>query len=289
MTYTPATWRLLYTPPARGAWNMAVDEALLEAVGRGESLPVLRLYAWTPPCLSLGYAQPAADVDQDRLASLGWDLVRRPTGGRAILHTDELTYSVIGPPDEPRLAGSVLESYRCLSQALLRALHLLDIPALALPKHAPTAAAPATPAPERPSSSHPKNPVCFEVPSNYEITVEGKKLIGSAQARRKEGVLQHGSLPLFGDLTRITQALVFSTEEKRQSAADRLLQRAATAETVLGHPLAWEAAARAFASAFEEVLDLRLEPSSLSPAELSRAQVLVDEKYADPHWNLKDL
>ncbi len=129
----------------------------------------------------------------------GWDLVRRPTGGRAILHTDELTYSVAGPQDEPRLAGSVLESYRVLAQALLYALQLLAIPAQAQEK-------PGTASTGSPN----QNPVCFEVPSNYEITVGGKKLVGSAQARRKEGVLQHGSLPLYGDLTRIVQALLVS-------------------------------------------------------------------------------
>src|SRR5690606_14878512 len=113
----PAKWRLIRTQPAAGAWNMAVDEAVLEAVGQGDVLPTLRLYAWNPPCLSLGFAQPVQDVDRAALARLGWELVRRPTGGRAILHTDELTYSVIAPLDEPRVAGSVLESYRRLSQA----------------------------------------------------------------------------------------------------------------------------------------------------------------------------
>src|SRR5512137_950 len=122
-------WRLIYDPPADGAWNMAVDEALLEETAAGRSLPTLRLYAWEPPTLSLGFAQPAADADRGALRRLGWGLVRRPTGGRAILHTDELTYSIIGPPEDERLAGSVLESYRCLSSALLQALHLLEIPA----------------------------------------------------------------------------------------------------------------------------------------------------------------
>ncbi len=88
-------WRLLITPPAHGAWNMAVDEAILEAMGSGKSLPTLRLYAWEPACLSLGYAQPLTDVDMPRLQARGWEMVRRPTGGRAVLHTDELTYSVI--------------------------------------------------------------------------------------------------------------------------------------------------------------------------------------------------
>jgi len=97
-------------PPERaasGAWNMAVDESILEHTQskRGASLPTLRLYAWDPACLSLGHAQPFADVDRARLNGRGWDVVRRPTGGRAILHTDELTYSVTGRVQEPWLAG----------------------------------------------------------------------------------------------------------------------------------------------------------------------------------------
>ena len=108
---------------------MAVDAAILTAAGRGDVPPTLRLYAWDPPCLSLGYAQPVLDVDLDRLAAKGWDLVRRPTGGRAILHTDELTYAVIGPLDEPRLAGSILESYKRLAAGLLRGLQILAVPA----------------------------------------------------------------------------------------------------------------------------------------------------------------
>jgi lipoate-protein ligase A len=268
---TLTAWRLLITPPARGAWNMALDEALLESAGRGESLPTLRLYAWTPPCLSLGYAQPFADVDVPRLAKRGWEIVRRPTGGRAILHTDELTYSVTGPADEPRLAGSVLESYNRLAKALLAAVQSLEMP-VEMKEHAPGLL---------PETS---NPVCFEVPSTYEITVNGKKLMGSAQARRKDGVLQHGSLPLTGDLTRIVQALVFPDETARADAAARLLAHAATVEAALGRAAAWETAAQAFVRAFEAELGLQFETGELSKKEISRTEELIREKYAHPSW-----
>src|SRR3972149_8392190 len=184
-TLFPKTqWRLLRHPPAGGAWNMAVEEAILESARKGEAPPTLRLYDWQPACLSLGFAQSLTDVDASALQQRGWDLVRRPTGGRAILHTDELTYSVIGPTSEPRLAGSILESYQRLSQALLHSLELLGLPVRQQ---------------SRPSGSgngQANNPVCFEVPSDYEIALGGKKLVGSAQARRKGGLLQHGSLPL---------------------------------------------------------------------------------------------
>jgi lipoyl(octanoyl) transferase len=283
MNFKPAAWRLIQTPPAHGAWNMAVDEAILESTGRGEVPPTLRLYAWEPACLSLGYAQPVADVDVARLEANGWDLVRRPTGGRAILHVDEMTYSVCGPQSEPRLAGSVLESYRTLSEALLVALQRLGVSAQALPK----AIQPVAPNQELQNNetAGQHNPVCFESPSNYEITVKGKKLVGSAQARRKDGVLQHGSLPLAGDLQRITQALAFPDEAARRQAAERLLGRATTLEEALGYAPAWEAAAQAFIGAFETQLDLELQPGKLTQQELERASELVEGKFAHPSWN----
>jgi len=264
------TWRLIITNPASGSWNMAVDEAVLEHAGRGDALPTLRLYAWDPPCLSLGHAQPFADVDIPRLESHGWEVVRRITGGRAILHTDELTYSITGPVDEPNLAGTVLESYNRLARALLAAVQDLSLPVEMKEGKA--------------DSNGQSNPVCFEVPSTYEITVNGKKLIGSAQARRKDGVLQHGSLPLTGDLTRICRALAFPDEEARETAMQRLLARATTVESVLGRGVAWETAAQAFIRAFEAQLGLEFEAGELTGSELARAEELLREKYAHPAW-----
>jgi lipoate-protein ligase A len=270
----PAKWRLLKHKPARGAWNMAVDEAILESTVAGRSLPTLRLYAWQPACLSLGHGQPVADVDMARLSANGWDVVRRPTGGRAILHTDELTYAVIGPKDEPRLAGDILTSYKRISAALMAALEILGLPVQSSPNTA-----------QEPNSA--PDPVCFEVPSNYEITAGGKKLVGSAQARRLEGVLQHGTLPLYGDLSRITQALEFSSEMEREKAAEKLLARATTVETVLGRAVSWEEAADAFVQAFSDTLSLELVPGEISRSEKQRAEELFVNKYANPDWTGK--
>jgi lipoate-protein ligase A len=249
---------------------MAVDEAILEHIGRGESLPTLRLYAWDPACLSLGHTQPFADVDTARLQARGWEVVRRATGGRAILHTDELTYSVTGSAEEPILAGGVLESYNRLAQALFLAVKDIGLPVEIKEGKTTNGTTP--------------NPVCFEVPSTYEITVHGKKLIGSAQARKKEGVLQHGSLPLTGDLTRICQALVFESEAAREEASKRLLTKATTVESVLGRAVPWETAAQAFVRAFETQLELCFEKGELSESESRRAEELVKEKYGHPSW-----
>jgi lipoate-protein ligase A len=267
----PNLWRLLLTPEAPGAWNMAVDEAILEAATHREVLPTLRLYAWNPPCLSLGYAQPISDVDESRLEEFGWDLVRRPTGGRAILHTDELTYSVCGPEDEPVLAGDILSSYKRLSSAILAAIEQIGISVQALPQ-------------KKNANSKSPEPVCFEVPSNYEITADGKKLVGSAQARRQGGVLQHGTLPLYGDLTRIVQVLSFPSQTSREQAAERLLSRAATLNTAMGEIVSWKQAADSFIQAFQNTLDLELAPGQLTEAERTRAEQLVDKKYGNPAW-----
>lgn len=264
-------WRLLYTPPSSGAWNMAVDEAILEHIHHGESQPTLRLYAWEPACLSLGHAQSYKDVDMERVKANGWEVVRRVTGGRAILHTDELTYSVTGSAEEPVLAGGVLESYNRLAQALLFAIRDLSIP-VEIKEH------------EGGHTQQNLNPVCFEVPSTYEITADGKKLIGSAQARKKEGVLQHGSLPLTGDLTRICDALVFNDEPARKHAAERLLARATTVESVTGTKTDWETAAQAFVKGFEAQLGIRFQRGEMSQSELKRSEELVTEKYANPAW-----
>lgn len=272
MNFSVSAWRLVHTPAANGNWNMAVDEAILESVGNDSVKPTLRLYGWTPPCLSLGYAQPVSDVDRQRLGNLGWGLVRRPTGGRAILHSDELTYAVIAPHSEPRIAGGVLESYQRLSVALINAMTSLGLSVQALER---------TPSANQQATS---NPVCFETPSNYEITITGKKIIGSAQARKREGILQHGSFPLMGDLTRITWALYFPDDIQRASAAERLLQRATTAEEILGYPLDWSTAARAFAEAFCQTLNIEFTLEKLTSTEQRRATQLVQDKYNHPDW-----
>ena len=266
-------WRLYLSLPASGAWNMAVDEAILESIVIGNSLPTLRLYAWHPPCLSLGRSQPFSDVDISALKNNGWDIVRRATGGRAILHTNELTYSIIASKDNTHFSGNVLESYKHLAKVLIVALAGLGIEVEMKEK-----------ANSRSKLESKLNSVCFERPSDYEITVNGKKIIGSAQARQKNGILQHGSLPLTGDLTRVTDVLYFPDAESRQIAAEKLILRASTAESALGREVDWETASKSFIRAFESVLDVKLTLKDLSEAERKRASELIQKKYAHPDW-----
>jgi lipoate-protein ligase A len=265
LDYPLARWRLL-APSSRGdgAWNMAVDEALMESVAAGESLPALRFYQWSPPCLSLGRRQPLVGVDQERLRADGYDVVRRETGGWAILHTDELTYSVTLSPTDPRADGPILDAYRKLSQGLVAGLALLGVQAEMKPASA--------------SGTHNLSAACFEVPSAYEITAGGRKLIGSAQARPNGRVLQHGTLPLYGDITRVTRYLTFPDEAARAALARQLAEHATTLEVVAGRSIEFAEAAQMMAEGFASALRLTLEVSDLTQSERDRAEVIAARK-----------
>jgi lipoate-protein ligase A len=272
-TYPLAVWRLIIHRPADGPTNMAIDEAITEHVRAGGAPPTLRFYGWEPACLSLGRGQPVSDVDFDRLHERGWDVVRRQTGGRAILHVDELTYSVAIPQSDPRVQGYVVDSYRQLSRGLMAGLALLEAPV-----HSDQA--------DKDAHGF-KGPVCFEVPSDYEITAYGRKLLGSAQTRRDEMVLQHGALPLKGDIGRICDALAFDSEEAREAARVRVVKRAITLGEALGRAISFEEATAALEEGFCRALNVRLEEETLSEVEEARAERLRAEKYAAEAWTAR--
>jgi lipoate-protein ligase A len=284
---------------------MAIDEAVLHALADGKGLPTLRFYRWEPACLSLGYNQHHSEVDEDACVGLGYTWVRRPTGGRAILHTDELTYSVVAPQDEPRVMGGIVESYRRLSQGLLAGLRALGADVFQAQE-------------EKALDSH-SSAVCFDTPSNYEITVNGKKVVGSAQVRRRGIVLQHGSVPLTGDLGRIFSCLRLpefvpgaldagrpeaesppDADSKAHPGSDPmgampssalspwrdwLLARAATLGQVLEREISFDETADALARGFANALHLQLEPGGLSDYERTLVERLRREQYASDTWN----
>lgn len=265
-------WRLIRHQASDGAYNMAVDEAILQQVSAGDAPPTLRLYAWQPLCLSLGYGQRLRDVDQQALQRRGWGLVRRPTGGKAILHGDELTYSIALPRDHELAAGDVVASYRRISRALMHALQQLGL----------------TPQSEQQAKGNRGlGPVCFEVPSHYEITAAGKKLMGSAQVRRRMGLLQHGTLPLYGDITRICDALAYNDETERQTARAQVAERATTLASVLTAVPTWTTVADAIVTGFRETFDITFVTDDLTVAEAQRADELIETQFAHPDWTAK--
>lgn len=194
-------WRLIEEQQQGAAWNMAADEAMLSCYPRLQR-PTLRLYAWQRPTLSLGYFQPLTDVDLDACARHGIDVVRRPTGGRAVLHHHEVTYSVVAGLD--LFPPGVAASYRKISRTLTEALEGLGIRATLQRHH-----------------THSRSSACFDTPAFAELTVAGKKVSGSAQTRTKHALLQHGSLPLRFPWEKLAAAL------GQSSAQLRLLKRQA--------------------------------------------------------------
>ncbi len=270
-----ATWRLIIeSEPRSGAANMAIDQAIALACAAGESLPTLRFYRWHPPTISLGRHQPLADIDQAAAERYGYEIVRRSTGGRAILHTDELTYSVAAPAHEPRVAGGVMDAYLSLSNALVAGLQQLGVQADKAPGTARTA----------PDVSA----ACFEVPSAYEITAGGRKLMGSAQSRRAKYVLQHGSLPLVGDITRLVDVLALPVAEVAL-LHDQLAERACTLAQALNvaddaSSVQFDFVAQAITHGFGTMLNLTFKPGQLTPGELQTASRLIREQYANPEW-----
>ncbi|MDX1616584.1 MAG: lipoate--protein ligase family protein, partial [Candidatus Promineifilaceae bacterium] len=264
----PVNWRVVSGEFLDGPTNMAIDEAILDAVSSGESPPTLRFYGWQPACVSLGFRQPIEVVDQRRLAERGWDLVRRPTGGRAILHVDELTYSICAPVNEPRVRGTVLQSYRRLSQGLLAGLKRLGLVEVSARQEGDSQTASTT-----------SGPACFDNPADYEIVLGSQKLVGSAQVRRRQAVLQHGTLPLYGDVGRLADALHFEDSPARQQLARELRQRATTVAAGLGRRVTFDEAADALQRGLAEALDIHLEAGTLTGAELEMARSLRWGKY----------
>lgn len=248
---------------------MALDEAILLL---GGATPTLRLYSWSSPCLSIGYSQEVArDVDLGACRRLGVGLVRRPTGGGAILHDKEVTYSLVAPEAHPAVCGNVEASYRKVALGLMAGLASLGLH----PEMAPAAGRAAG-----------GNAACFSRPSAYELTVAGRKLAGSAQCRRQGRLLQHGSLLLDLEPGLALEVLKPPAGQDRNAWVEAFQTRAISLRDALGRPVSFEEVSPAVAWGFEEALGLKLEPSELTREEWDLARTLRQEKYATSAWNM---
>ncbi|HWR41985.1 lipoate--protein ligase family protein [Sporomusa sp.] len=270
-------WRVINSGIDCGASNMAVDEAILQAHANGQAPPTLRFYGWQPAAVSLGYFQKAeAEVDLAECQRQGIDVVRRLTGGRSVLHDAELTYSVVVREDEPLIPATITASYRYFSQGLLAGLKQLGIDAHMT---MPTAAYGQT---KRRQASA----ACFDAPSHYEITVQNRKLVGSAQVRKQGVILQHGSILLKFNPQQIASLLNLPTAETKAAVAAMLAKRAISVAEAANREVSWAEASEAMLDAFGPALGIDLEPGSLSQQEQATARELAVSKYSQPSWNL---
>lgn len=250
-------WRLIVTPPASGAENMALDEALMEQAQSTQEW-VLRVYSWSTPTVSFGRNQSACGrYDRDRIRDLELDVVRRPTGGRAILHDREITYSVTAPVVQ---AGELGDSYRRINTVLLCGLRSIGV-------HA-TAAAPIK------RSAEPGTAPCFDEPAAGELTVDGRKLAGSAQWRTEGALLQHGSILVEDD-----QTILASLATDRA----RAIPRPATLSQALGRTPSIHEVAGALGAAVRKLEDPTADHLTLDGGVRARASTLV-VRYLDEAW-----
>lgn len=271
-------WRVIFDSAHSAAANMAIDEAIVECHSAGMVPPTLRFYTWRPAALSIGYFQKIkAEVNIAACRSQGIDIVRRISGGRAVFHDQELTYSVVVREDLPVLPPTLLGSYRYLSRGLLAGLNKIGVAAeMTLPGAAFGQSKPL-----------PKNGACFDAPSFYEITVNHKKLIGSAQLRKNGTLLQHGSILLTFSAEQVASLLNFASAEEREWCQAVLQAKATSLNSELGYIPDVSELARTLANEFGHTLELEMVPANLTEQEIKRAAVLEQEKFAADSWTYR--
>ncbi|GHV85729.1 octanoyltransferase LipM [Spirochaetia bacterium] len=262
------SFRLLCTGFHNCYYNMGLDEALLESVagrssapvssGPVSSGPVLRFYGWNPPAVSVGYFQGLTEeVDLEAAKSFGFDTVRRISGGGAVLHKSELTYSIIMDLDHPLAGKDIGESYHILCEGLIRGFKLLGIDAV--------------------------------FSGINDILTGGKKISGNAQTRRMNCLLQHGTVLLDNDVDTMFEVLKVPEEKIKGKLISEVKERVTSLKAVLGRVVPFEEAEAAFISGFTEALDLdctegKTEPT---PEEDKRARELADTKFSAREWLFK--
>lgn len=259
-------WRLIDSGPCNAFYNMALDEAVATEVRKGCAPPTLRLYCWDRHSLTIGCFQKTADINKAYCRRHNIPVVRRPTGGRAILHGAELTYSFSAKTDKDPFSYGLLDSYRRIGTALSTAFKKIGISAESKRER-------------EKGRTLSRSPLCFQSSSYGEILMDNKKLMGSAQKRWNDCLLQQGSIPYLYNEEKLKG--IFGTEKIS-------LLRANMMPLKEGLPFVDEdALKKAIASSFEETFNVRLLLSAPSQEEALLAGQLLDRKYLQDHWNFR--
>jgi lipoate-protein ligase A len=250
-----------------GAWNMAVDEAILAETEAGRSPPTLRVYGWTPACISLGHSQRASrELDLERVRALGYDVVVRATGGRAVLHIGELTYSIIAPNHAEDWCATQAISYRTISQAVAQALSDEGF-GVSLDRGYPV---------EKPQALRAMTP-CFSSTARSEVVWGDRKVVGSAQRRTRGAFLQHGSILVSRDHRKMVDCLNLDAD-RREGYLEILDRNAVSLEEALGRNLDWATLAGGFEKRFYAALGIDAGYAELTEVEEKRIVELAEVK-----------
>jgi lipoate-protein ligase A len=268
-------WRVLISGKLDPYMNMAIDEAVYYHVTRENTLPLIRFYDWEPASFSCGFNQDIdKELDFQLLKNSPYGFVRRPTGGRLVLHEEEVTYSVISPLDG-KMAGSISDTYLRIGKALVKGLKQLEIE-VELARGSLTVN-------EQKRSANP----CFTSSSRFELTYKRKKIVGSAQTRNNRAFLQHGSILKSCNQKRVADFIPGLTEDERLRIASLLERRTISIESILEHPVTFEEAVEQLLWGFKnEWLEDEFQIiENLAPEEEEYARTLALNKYSTDNWN----
>ena len=250
------TWRFLNTGHQDAFTNMAVDRAILEAHKNGLVPPTIRVYGWIPPAISIGYFQGMTEeVDLQACRNNKVDCVRRVTGGGAVFHDKELTYSIVIAESHPAIPGNILESYGLICGALVEGLQSLGIKSIFAPIN--------------------------------DIVVGNQKISGNAQTRRYGVVLQHGTILLDVDVEKMFSLLKVPNEKIKDKLISDVRQRVTSCSKVLGRPVSFDDVARELRKGFEKTFHVTLVDGSLTKQELDWTQEFRREFFSQKNWNFR--
>jgi lipoate-protein ligase A len=247
-------WRLLETENYTAAANMAIDRAVIVANSEGKVPPTVRFFTWKPPAISIGYFQSLEEeVDLDICKKLGVDYVRRITGGGAVFHDEELTYSIVIPESHSQIPKNIIESYGRICGALMKGLKHLGIES----KYAPI----------------------------NDIITGGKKISGNAQTRKAKTVLQHGTILMDLDVDKMFSLLKVPNEKIKDKLIVDVKQRVTSVKQILGEDIRFNEAAEAMKIGFEEEFNVELVDGSLTEEEIELAKKFERECFSTRDWN----
>ena len=236
----PSTWRLIEDGPEDGRLNMAIDRAILTACDNGQAPATLRLYGWDKPTLTIGYSQNEfKDIDRTQCERKNIPIVRRFTGGRALLHQHELTYSLIAPIPHCQFPGNLAGAFGAVSKAVIDSLEKLGVPQLEIAGK------------DKKGKRRKRSPACFSTANHWEIMAKGKKLAGSAQRRLNGAFLQHGSILLDWDPELAHSLLHYSSEAEKVQGLKSLVSGTFTLSDVLPGKPKWGEVASYFVEGFQ--------------------------------------
>lgn len=276
---TRTAWRFIDSGLNDPAVNMAIDEAMLILHSQGQVPPTVRFYGWDPPTLSIGYFQKVdKEINMEGVERHGLGFVRRMTGGRAVLHDQELTYSVVVSEDYPGMPSSVTEAYRVISLGLLYGFRNIGLDAYF-----------STPETEEQKAvlTNPRSAVCFDASSWYELVVEGRKVAGSAQTRQKGVILQHGAILMDVDEEMLFDVIQFPSERVRQRLRENFSKKAVAINQLLSTPVSIDEVKQAFYAGFEHGFNIQLAEDDLTEEEKKLIAELVRTKYGHDDWNFR--